>query len=137
MSQAAHNLGLVSKEEGDAACERGDEASARRHFEEAIPFLEESLRLKQGYDDKLGEAGSRNLLAQIYLRLADLTAAECQAQKSRQIREALGLKEAWRDYNTLSEIAQARGDDAAAAEWAQKRDDLSAELRRRAGGGVS
>jgi hypothetical protein len=39
------------------------------------------------------------------------------------------------DYNTLSEIAQARGDLAAAAEWAQKRDDLLAELKRRAGGG--
>lgn len=49
----------------------------------------------------------------------------------------LGLKQAFMDYNALSEIAQARGDLAAAADWAKKRDDLLAELERRAGGDVS
>src|SRR5256885_8230892 len=44
-------------------------------------------------------------------------------------------KEAAADYHTLSQIAQARGDLAIAAEWAKRRDDLLAELERRAGGG--
>jgi hypothetical protein len=67
-------------------------------------------------------------------RLGDLDAAERHAHAAREIRESLGLKEAVIDYNTLSEIAQARGDTRTAAEWAQKRDDLLAELERRAGG---
>jgi hypothetical protein len=45
------------------------------------------------------------------------------------------LKEASKDYHTLSEIATARGDAGDAAEWARKRDELRAELERRAGGG--
>ncbi|MFL6293086.1 MAG: hypothetical protein ACJ759_19505, partial [Thermoanaerobaculia bacterium] len=73
--------------------------------------------------------------AQIHLRLGDLATAERHAHQAREIRESLGLKEAWKDYDNLSEIAQARGDLAAAAEWARKRDDLLAELKRRAGGG--
>src|SRR5205823_3149871 len=64
----------------------------------------------------------------------DLAAAERHAHAAREIRESLGLKEAFKDYHSLAEIAQARGDTRAAAEWAQKRDDLLAELERRAGG---
>jgi hypothetical protein len=74
-------------------------------------------------------------LARIHLLLGDLDTAERHAHAAREIHESLGLKEAWKDYNTLAEIAQARGDTRAAAEWAQKRDDLRAELKRRAGGG--
>ena len=74
-------------------------------------------------------------LARIHLLLGDLDTAGRHAHAAREIRESLGLKEAWKDYNTLAEIAQARGDTRAVAEWAQKRDDLRAELDRRAGGG--
>jgi hypothetical protein len=52
-------------------------------------------------------------LARIHLRLGDLTVAERHAHAAREIRESLGLKEAWRDYNNLCEIAQARGDTSA------------------------
>ena len=54
-------------------------------------------------------------LAMIHLRLGNLAAAERHAHEARQIHESLGLMDAWRDYNTLSEIAQARGDVAAAS----------------------
>jgi hypothetical protein len=74
-------------------------------------------------------------LAQIHLRLGDLATAEGHAHEARQICESLGLLDVWSDYDTLSEIAQARGDDAAASEWAQKRDALLEEIKRRAGGG--
>jgi tetratricopeptide (TPR) repeat protein len=135
LGQAAQNIGVVWQLEGEAARERGDEPAARRCFEEARRSVEESLRVKQGYNSKPDEALAWGQLAQIHLRLGDLAAAERHAHEAREIRESLGLKEAWRDYNTLSEIAQARGDFAAAAEWAKKRDDLLAELERRAGGG--
>lgn len=128
---------MICQIEGEAARDLGDEPAARRHFEEARSSLEESLRVKQGLGNKPYEADSWSQLAEIHLLLGDLAAAERHAHEARQIREHLVLKEAWRDYNTLSEIAEARGDLVAAAEWAKKRDDLLTELDRRAGGGGS
>jgi len=135
LGQAAQNIGIIWQLEGEASRERGDEPAARRCFQEARRFVEESLQIEQACGNKPAEAASWGQLAQIHLRLGDLAAAERHAHEARQIRESLGLKEAFIDYNTLSEIAQARGDPAAAAEWAKKRDDLRAELKRRAGGG--
>jgi tetratricopeptide (TPR) repeat protein len=135
LGQAAQNIGIGWQLEGEAARERGDEPAARRCFEEARRSVEESLRVKQTLGNKHFEASSWGQLAQIHLCLGDFAAAERHAHEAREIHESLGLKEAWMDYNTLSEIAQARGDLAAAAEWAKKRDDLIAELKRRAGGG--
>jgi tetratricopeptide (TPR) repeat protein len=135
IGQAAGNIGVVCQQEGEAARERGEGAAARRHFEEARRSVEESLRIAQASENKPNEADSLSQLAQIHLLLGDFAAAERHAHEARQIRESLGLKEAWMNYHTLSEIAAARGDPAAAAEWARKRDELLAELKRRAGGG--
>lgn len=135
LEQAAQNVGIVCHREGEDARKRGDEPAARRHFEEARRSVDEGLHIKQARGNKPAEANSRSLLAIICLRLGDLTAATWHAHEARQVHESLGLKEAWVDYNTLSEIAQARGDLAAASEWAKKRDDLRAELEHRAGGG--
>ncbi len=135
LGEAAQNLGNVLQQEGEAARERGDEFAARRYFEEARHSVEESLRVSQALKDKAGESASWSELARIHFRLGNLDVAERHAHEAREIREALGLKETWRTYGILSEIAQARGDLAGAAEWAKKRSDLLAELDRRAGGG--
>jgi tetratricopeptide (TPR) repeat protein len=135
LGTAAQNIGISWQAEGEAARERGDGLAARRHFEEARRSVEESLRVGQSQKNKPDEAASWSLLAQIHLRLGNLVAAERHAHEARQIRETLGLKEAWIEYKNLSEIAQARGDLAGAAEWAKKRDDLRVELNRRARGG--
>lgn len=134
LGQAAQNIGMIWQLEGEAARERGDEPAARRHFEEARRSVEECLQLTQALGIKPGEAAAWHGLAVIDLCLGDLPAAERHAQEARQIRESSGLKEAVSDYHILSEIAQARGDLAAAAKRAKKRDDLLAELERRAGG---
>ncbi len=135
LGQAAQNIGITCQQEGEAARKRGDEAGSRRHFEEARRSVEESLQVWQTQRNKPYEAASLSQLAQVHLRLDDLAAAERHAHAALRIRESLGLKEAWKDYNNLSEIAAARGDTAAAADWARKRDELRAELKRRAGGG--
>ncbi|HEV8581626.1 MAG TPA: TIR domain-containing protein [Thermoanaerobaculia bacterium] len=135
LAAAVQNIGIVWQAQGEAARERGDEPAARRHFEAARRSVEESLLVSQAFGNKPHEAASWSQLARIQLHLGDPAAAERHAHEALQIRESLGLKEAWRDYNTLSEIAQARGDFTAAAEWAKKRDDLRAELERRSGGG--
>jgi tetratricopeptide (TPR) repeat protein len=135
LGQAAQNIGIVCMLEGDAARERGDEPAARWHFEAARRSVEESLRIKQSYENKPEEAQSLSQLGIIHLRLGDLAAAERHAHEAREIHESLGLMLAWKEYDTLSKIAQARGDASAAGEWAQKRDALLAERQRRAGGG--
>jgi tetratricopeptide (TPR) repeat protein len=91
----------------------------------------ESLEIEQSLGNKPGEAASLGQLAQIYLQLGNLDAAEFHAQEARKICESLGLKEAWMAYGTLSEIAEARGDTKTAAEWDQKRGSLRLELYRR------
>jgi tetratricopeptide (TPR) repeat protein len=133
LGAASQNLGIVRQLEGEAALKWGDEPAARRHFEEARQFVEESLQIRQALDNKPDEAASWGQLAQIHLRIGDLSAAERHAHEALQIHEFLGLKEVFIDYHILSSIAQARGDLATAAEWARKRDDLLAELERRAG----
>ncbi len=135
LAQAAQNIGIVDQDEGKAARKRGDESAARQHFEAACRSIEQSLRNKQARNAKPDEAASLFQLGINYLLLGDLDAADQYAHAAREISESLGLKEAWMAYNTLAEIAQTRGDTRAAAEWAQKRDDLRAELKRRAGGG--
>jgi tetratricopeptide (TPR) repeat protein len=135
LGDAAQNIGIAHQREGVAARERGDESAAQRHLETARRSVEESRRIFQALEDKPREAGALGQLAQIHLLLGDLAAAERHAHESRQIHESLGLKEAWKNYDTLAEIAQARGDGAAATAWAQKRDALLQEIERRAGGG--
>ncbi len=135
LGAAAQNLGLAAQMEGVAARKRGDEQAARRKLEDAQRSVEESLRIRQALGNQPDKAVSLGLLARIHFLLEDLDAAEHHAQEALKIHEALGLKEAWVDYATLSEIAEARGDATAAAEWARKRDELLEELKRRAGGG--
>lgn len=142
LGQAAQNIGIVCQLEGEAARAQGDEPTARRSFQAALRSVEESLRIKQARGNPPDEAGSHGQLARIHLLLGDLDAAEHHAHAARQIHESLGLKDVFKDYNTLSQIAEARGDTAAAAEWARKRDAKRAELQRLArgpgqrGGGV-
>jgi tetratricopeptide (TPR) repeat protein len=97
LGQAAQNIGIVCQLEGQAARGRGDEAAARRHFEEARRSVEESLLVWQTQKNKPDEAPSLSQLARIHLLLGDLAAAERHAHEALQIRESLGLKEAWRD----------------------------------------
>jgi tetratricopeptide (TPR) repeat protein len=133
LGQAAQNIGKICQIEGEAARERNNEPAARKHFEASRRSFEERLGIKQTNVNKPDEALALGQLAFTHFLLGDLDAAERHAHAAREIRESLGLKEAVDDYNTLSEIAQARGDARAATEWAQKRDKLHAEIQRRAG----
>ncbi|HXO40737.1 MAG TPA: tetratricopeptide repeat protein [Thermoanaerobaculia bacterium] len=134
LADAAQNIGIVYHLEGEAARERGDEPAARRHFEHARGSVDESRRISQALGRKPNEASSLRQLATIHFRLGDLATAERHAHEARQIFESLGLLEASGAYDVLSAIARARGDHAAAAQWAQQRDAVDAERKRRAGG---
>lgn len=137
LGQAAQNIGIVFQLEGVAAREQRDEPAAKLKFQAALDSVQESLNTWQALGNQPGEAGSFGQLAQIHLLLGDLAVAEHHAQAARRINESLGLKEVWKNYSDLSNIAAARGDSAAAAAWAQKRDAKLAELERLATGGLS
>lgn len=135
LGHAAQNIGIVCNQQGEAARAQGNEAAARLSFQAALASVKESLRIRQTLGNRPDAAASLSQLAIIQLRLGDLAAAEHHAHAARQIHESIGLKDLWRDYDTLSEIAAARGDTTAAAEWAQKRDTKGVELERLVGGG--
>lgn len=67
IGQAAQNLGIVWQLEGEAARERGDEATARRYFEEDRQSVEESLRIEKARGNKPAEAMALVQLARIEL----------------------------------------------------------------------
>jgi tetratricopeptide (TPR) repeat protein len=135
LGQAAQNIGIVHQQEGVAAREQGDEPAALRSFHAARNHVEESLRISKALANQPDVASSLSQLARIHFLLGDLDGAERHAHASLQIRESLGLPEVFRDYSTLFGIADARGDAAAAAEWARKRDAKIEERERLAGGG--
>jgi tetratricopeptide (TPR) repeat protein len=135
LAAIAQDLGSVCQLEGESAREHGDEARAEERLQEAARCVGESLALLLAAPDEPLAAGAGNQLAKIHLLLGELDQAEAEAHDARGIRERLGLKEVWMDYALLAQVAHARGPGhAAEAEaWEQKRDQLGAELDRRAG----
>jgi tetratricopeptide (TPR) repeat protein len=133
---AAQNIGIVCQEEGEAARQRGDEANARQWFAEAERFLQESLRMEIDLQNKPGEAMSRGQLSRLYLLMGELDKAEAHVHQARETSEGLGIiRELRNDYYDLAQIARARGNEAQAAQWQVRRDEVQAELARRARGG--
>jgi tetratricopeptide (TPR) repeat protein len=133
---AAQNIGIVCQEEGEAALQRGDEASARQWFAEAERFLQESLRMEIDLQNKPGEAMSHGQLSRLYLLMGELDKAEAHGHQARETNEGLGIiRELRNDYYDLAQIARARGDEAQAAQWEAKRGEIQAKLVRRARGG--
>jgi tetratricopeptide (TPR) repeat protein len=132
----AQNIGIVCQKQGEAARQHGDEATAQQRFAEAERYLRESLRMKIDQQNKPGEASSRSQLSQVYLLLGKLDTAEAHAHQAREIDEGLGLIRGLPiDYYNLAQIARARGDEAQAAQWEAKRNEVEAELARCARGG--
>jgi tetratricopeptide (TPR) repeat protein len=132
----AQNIGIVCQLEGEAARQHGDEATARHHFQEAERSLRESLHLRVRQDDKPGEAMARGQLARVSLLTGEMDKAEEHAHKAREISETLGLlRELPVYYDTLADVARARGEEAQAVEWEAKRDAVREELVRPARGG--
>jgi tetratricopeptide (TPR) repeat protein len=134
----AHNIGIVSLQEGEAAWRRGDEATARQWLAEAKHFLHEGLRMGIDRQDRPDQAASHGQLSQVYLLMGELDQAEAHAHQAREINEGLGIiRNLPIYYNTLAQIARARSDEAQAAQWELKRNEVQAELARRDQGGAA
>ena len=111
LGQAAQNIGIVCQQEGEAARERGDEPAARRHFEEARRSVEESLQIEQARNNKPAEASSLEPTRpnpQSPRRPRRRGTPRPRSPRDPRIPRPQGSLDF--DYNTLSEIAQGRGD---------------------------
>jgi tetratricopeptide (TPR) repeat protein len=136
LAAVTQNIGIVCQKEGNAAQQRGDKATAQQRFTEAEAFLQESLRMQIDRQNKPGEAMSRSQLSRVYLLIGELENAEVHAYQAREINEGLcNLQGLFRNYNSLAQIARARDDKAQAAQWELRRNEVQAELARRAQGG--
>lgn len=135
LGAVAQNIAMGYQLEGEAYRQQGLESEARQRFEEAKSLLRESLRFKQQLDSRFQEVTAWSQLAKVHLLLGELEEAERHAHEAREIREGVGLSDAATDYETLADIARARGDAAQIAEWDHKRSTAQRELERRAGYG--
>jgi tetratricopeptide (TPR) repeat protein len=127
------NIGITHQEEAEQARAAGDDARARSLLDRAKEEVAAGLKIFEELNDEPHLAASLGQLAGLHLLTGDLDQAEVLAHRSREIHERLGLKEVRIDYNTLAEIAKARGNREEAAEWAAKRDAEAAAQRERAG----
>jgi tetratricopeptide (TPR) repeat protein len=129
----AQNVGVLyqTRAEKAAGAERGE------WLRRAVASIEESLAIDLERNDQVGAASSYHQLGILYRMIGDLVRAEENAKCSLQVMEPLGLPDVWKVYANLAEIAAARKDAAAAAEWAAKRDAKLAELEQRRGGGAA
>jgi tetratricopeptide (TPR) repeat protein len=136
LAAVAQNIGIVCQKEGEKTQQREDEATAQQRFTEAEGFLQESLRMQIDRQNKPGEALSRSQLSRVYLLMGELEKAEAHAHQAREINEGLGILPAlFRNYNNLAQIARTRGNEAQAARWEARREEVRTELTRQARGG--
>jgi len=115
------------------AQQAADPDTKRRLLTQAIAEERESLALKQQLGQPARIATSQNNLAD-HLRLAGhLDEAEHQAQQALAMRTRLKHPETWRTLWILGQIAQARGDTAAAADFRRRMEAARAEADQLAG----
>jgi len=129
------NLGILYQVRAAALPETAAAAPERdRLLAAAVTEIEASLAIWQAMGNRLGAASSHAQLGILHRLRGDLDRAETQAHQALAIRESLDHLDAWKDYANLAEIARARGDTSAAADWQSKADAKRAEAKRRAAG---
>jgi tetratricopeptide (TPR) repeat protein len=125
------NLGILSQTRAEAT---QDPAERDRHLAGALVEVEASLAIRQALGNRLDEAASRSQLAILHRLRGDLDRAEAEARKSLEIVEPLNQPDLWKDYANLADIARARGDQPAAAQWQAKAEAKRSEVERLAAG---
>nr|VFJ86396.1 MAG: Tetratricopeptide repeat-containing protein [Candidatus Kentron sp. H]VFJ88269.1 MAG: Tetratricopeptide repeat-containing protein [Candidatus Kentron sp. H]VFJ95491.1 MAG: Tetratricopeptide repeat-containing protein [Candidatus Kentron sp. H] len=110
--------------------QESDPAAQTQWLEKALVSVRESLEIKLTMQDQLGAAASYSNLGLVYFMSENLKAAEENLRQALMIREPLNHPRLLQIYDGLMEIARARGDEQAAAQWQAKRDAKQAELER-------
>jgi hypothetical protein len=117
----------------DQAQQTADSVRARQLLELAIAEERAALVLQQQLGHPVSIARSHNNLASRLHRAGALDEAEEHARTALDICEQLRDPHTWQTLWVLEDIATARGDAAAAAEWRRRKEAARAEAEERAG----
>ena len=112
-----------------------DPDETRRWLHRAIAEERQALDIEKTLGRPASIAISRSNLANRLRRAGQLDEAEEQAREALAIREEIGDPRLWQTLLVMADIAAARGDDTAAAEWGRRKEEAYAEARERAGVG--
>jgi hypothetical protein len=107
-----------------------DPAARADWLGQAVASVQQSLEIKLQNQNQVGASSSYAQLSVLYQKLGDLDAAQQNMLQALAIHESLNHPDVWKDYSNLADIARARGDAGAAAEWQAKRDAKRSELDR-------
>nr|VFJ60485.1 MAG: Tetratricopeptide repeat-containing protein [Candidatus Kentron sp. FM]VFJ62051.1 MAG: Tetratricopeptide repeat-containing protein [Candidatus Kentron sp. FM]VFK13374.1 MAG: Tetratricopeptide repeat-containing protein [Candidatus Kentron sp. FM] len=129
----AQNLGILYQQCAEQA--DTDPAARDAWLEKAVALMQESLEILLEMQNQPTAAVSYYQLGMLYGMLDDLNAAEQNTRQALAIWEPLNHPHLQKGYDSLMQIARARGDEKAAVEWERKRDAKQAELERLRRGG--
>ena len=127
LAGTAQNVGILYQSRAE---QTDDPAQRETWLRRAIGSVKESLAFTLENENQVGVASSYFQLGVLHRMVGELDEAERNLREGLAIDEALNLPDVYKDYSNLAEIARARGDEAAAAEWQAKRDAKLAELKR-------
>lgn len=128
----AQNVGILYQNRAE---QTSDPAARSALLHLAVGSVEEGLLIFLETKDHVSAAASYSQLGVLYTILGELDEAEENLLKGLEIRERLNLPEVYKDYANLADIARARGEEKAAAEWQAKWDAKVEELERLERGG--
>jgi len=123
----AQNLGILYQVWAENA---PDDNTRTAFLRQAVVSVEEASAIDLEMGNPIDAAASYSQLGKLYLLLGDLDRAEENAMKSLQIREPLNHSNTYMVYGNLADIAGARGDTTAAAQWREKAEAKWAEIER-------
>lgn len=129
-STARRNRAVALKDLADRA---GDAPTAERHLRAALAEDRAALALNEQLGQPRRIAIAHNNLADTLRRLGELDEAEDHARQALTIFERIGDPDTWKTLWILEEIAAARGDEAAAADFRARKEAARDEAARRAG----
>jgi tetratricopeptide (TPR) repeat protein len=125
LATTAQNVGILYQ---NRAQRTEDPAEREAWLRRAVESVKESLAIWLQDENQVYAAASYFQLGILHRMLGELDEAERNAHEALAIRERLNLPDVYKDYGNLAEIARARGDEAAAAEWQAKCDAKWEEL---------
>jgi hypothetical protein len=128
LAVVAQNLGILYQTRAEAA---SGEPERRLWLDKAVASIEQSLALELERNNQPGAASSYAQLGKLYGMRGDLDQAEKNLLQALQIRAPLNHPNLWMVYANLADVARARGDENAAAEWQAKSDAHRAEIQHR------
>jgi tetratricopeptide (TPR) repeat protein len=128
LAAEAQNLGILYQNRAAAA---QNEPERRLWLDRAVASVEQSLAIALETHNQPGAANSYFQLGKLHRLRGDMDQAEQNLLKSVEINEAIDKPDIYMDYAELAQVARARGDEAAAAEWQAKAEAKYAEIKRR------